>query len=297
MTTPADETLWTIGKLLTWTSDYFKKNQIEEPRLSAELLLAHALGATRMALYTRYEEAPAPAQIEQFRALVKRRKEHEPVAYLTGKAHFYSMELSVSPDVLIPRPDTETLVEHAITAIRPCGAEARLLDLCTGSGCAALAIVKSCPDVQVTAVDISSPALAIAHKNAQSLGLADRVTFKQGDLFAALHPGTTAFHVITANPPYIPTAQIDSLAPEIARHEPRLALDGGNDGLQIIKRIVEDAPRYLLPGGLLLMETAFNQTEDCARLIAAGGRFDQPRIIRDAARNPRCVVARLLAQA
>ncbi len=295
MATSIEATSWTVGKLLTWTNDYFCKNQIDEPRLSAELLLAHALGANRIALYTRYDQTPTPAEIEQFRSMVKRRKDHEPVAYITGKAWFFSMELFVSPDVLIPRPDTETLVEQAITAVRAGGPNPRVLDLCTGSGCAALAITKSCPQVHTAATDISTAALAIAGKNAHSTGLADRIAFMQGDLFDALGSDIPPFHVITANPPYIPTAEIESLAPEIAKHEPRLALDGGMDGLQFIERIVADAPNFLAPAGLLLIETAYNQTESCVRLMAEDGRYDQPRTIHDAARNPRCVAARLKA--
>lgn len=293
MTTSVDTISWTIRRLLTWTSDYFSKNQIDEPRLSAELLLAHTLGVDRMTLYTRYDQTPTPEQTEHFRALVKRRKNHEPVAYLTGKAWFFSMEFAVSPAVLIPRPDTETLVEQAITTLRNESTEARLLDLCTGSGCAALAIAKNCPQAQITATDTSAAAIAIAEANSQSLGLADRITFKQGDLFEALGPGCPPFQVIIANPPYIPSTQVASLAPEISEHEPRLALDGGADGLQIIARIIENAPHYLAGNGFLLIETAFDQTEQCAQLLKVTGRFDEPRIVHDAARNPRCVTARL----
>lgn len=296
MTSPIDATSWTVGKLLTWTKDYFCKNQIDEPRLSAELLLAHALGSARIALYTRYDQTPTQTEIGRFRTMVKRRKDHEPVAYITGKACFFSMELFVSPDVLIPRPDTETLVEQAITALRVGGSELHVLDLCTGSGCAALAIAKSCPQVHLTATDISTAALAIAQKNADLFGLADRISFLQGDLFAAMDSSTRPFQVITANPPYIPSAQIESLAPEIAKHEPRLALDGGVDGLQLIGRIVADAPNYLASEGLLLIETAYDQTELCAQLMAKNGHYDQPRVIQDAARNPRCVAARVKAR-
>lgn len=293
MTTSVETADWTVGKLLTWTADYFTRHHIDEPRLSAELLLAHAIGCSRMALYTGYEQTPAPAQVEAFRALVKRRKEHEPVAYLTGKAWFYSMEFSVCSDVLVPRPDTETLVEQAITALRSGTAgNPRVLDLCTGSGCAALAIAKNCPATKIVAADISPKALAVAEKNAHALGLADRVTFLQGDLLAALRPGELPFDLITANPPYIPSNQIDTLAPEISRHEPRLALDGGGDGLQLITRIIHAAPDHLVPGGYLLFETAYDQTGEAAKMIAATGRFEPPRVIFDAARNPRCVVAK-----
>ncbi|MGC8560062.1 MAG: peptide chain release factor N(5)-glutamine methyltransferase [Phycisphaerae bacterium] len=295
MATPVETTNWTVGKLLAWTADYFSRHHIDEPRLSAELLLAHALGCSRMALYTGYEQIPPAAQVELFRSLVKRRKEHEPVAYLTGRAWFYSLELRVSSDVLIPRPDTETLVEQAITALRNSSSpRPRVLDLCTGSGCAALAIAKNCPATQIVATDISPAALAIAQANALHVGLSDRVVFRQGDLFDALPPDDAPFNLITANPPYIGTGLIDALAPEISRHEPRLALDGGDDGLQIIRRIIEGAPEHLVAGGWLLMETAFDQTQQVSELVMRTGRFEPPRVILDVARNPRCVAARLI---
>ena len=295
MATPVETVNWTVGKLLAWTTDYFSRHEIDEPRLSAELLLAHALGCSRMALYTGYEQTPPAAQVEMFRSLVKRRKDHEPVAYLTGKAWFYSMELCVSSDVLIPRPDTETLVEQAITALRNGSSpQPRVLDLCTGSGCAALAIAKNCPTAQIVATDISPAAVAVAQANALQVGLSERVVFRQGDLFGALLADDAPFDLITANPPYISTDLIDALAPEISRHEPRLALDGGDDGLQIVRRIIEGAPEHLAAGGWLLMETAFDQTQQVSELVMRTGRFESPRVILDAARNPRCVVARLI---
>ena len=295
MTTSVETANWTVGKLLAWTTDYFSRHRIDEPRLSAELLLAHALGCSRMALYTGYEQTPPPEQVEIFRVLVKRRKEHEPVAYLTGKAWFYSMELHVSSDVLIPRPDTETLVEQAITALRNGSSpQPRVLDLCTGSGCAALAIAKNCTTAQMVATDISPAAIAVAQINARHAGLSDRVVFRQGNLFEALPADDAPFELITANPPYISTDQIDALAPEISRHEPRLALDGGVDGMQIIARIIDAAPRHLVQGGLLLIETAYDQTQQTSEWVMRTGRFDPPRVILDAARNPRCVAARFL---
>lgn len=295
MTAAPESTEWPIGKLLTWTTGYFTTHQIDEPRLSAELLLAHVLACSRMALYTRYDEIAPAEKIRAFKELVKRRREREPVAYLTGKAWFFSLEFSVSPAVLIPRPDTETLVEQAVSILRGGPPNANLLDLCTGSGCVALAVIKNVPDARAVATDISDPALQIAKNNAAAIGLAERVDFFSGDLYAALGDAPPRrFDVITANPPYIPSQAIDTLMPEVSRFEPRLALDGGSDGLQLIGRIINDSPHYLAAEGYLLLETGCDQTEQAAELIAATGQFSPARIVTDSAGHRRCVIARRL---
>jgi release factor glutamine methyltransferase len=297
----ASTPVWTIGSLLTWTTDFFTKKSIDEPRLSAELLLAHALGCSRMALYTQYERVPAESQIAAFRGLVKERANHVPVAYLIGKAWFFSLEFAVTRDVLIPRPDTETLVEFVIQHARqrpewsaPGGGPA-ILDLCTGSGIIPIALAKSLPAAVFTAADISGKALAVARANAEAHKVLERITFLEGDLFKPLEsmPAPTMYHVITANPPYIPTAGIANLPPTVRDHEPRLALDGGGDGLAFHRRIIAGAKPFLHAGGLLVMEMQFDQGPALLGLLAAYSHYENVRIIRDATGHPRCVAAML----
>jgi release factor glutamine methyltransferase len=289
--------IWTVGSLLTWTTDFFTRKNVEEPRLSAELLLAHTLGCSRMALYTQFERQPTEQQRADFKGLVNQRAAHVPVAYLVGKAWFFSMELTVTRDVLIPRPDTETLVEFVIQHARQRpewaapGAPA-VLDLCTGSGAIAIALAARIPTAVLTATDISAAALAVARGNAAAHGCADRITFLEGDLFEpAEHvPAPTLFHVITANPPYIPTGEIAGLHAGVRDHEPRMALDGGLDGLDFHRRILAGAKRFLRPEALLIMEMQFDQGPALQAAFAAAGYLGNVRVIRDAAGHPRCVV-------
>ena len=290
---------WTIGELLQWTTAFFTRSGIDEARLSAELLLAHALGCTRMALYTRFEQTPPPEQVASFRDMVKKRKDHTPVAYLIGKAWFYSLEFAVTPDVLIPRPDTETIVEQVIRLARmtPAWEAPEILDLCTGSGCIAIALAKNLPTARLTASDISTAALQMAEKNAATHELAARIRLISGDLFepVAVMSPAVKFHAIVSNPPYIVADKIAELMPEVARHEPRLALDGGTDGLAFYRRIAEQAGEYLVPDGALIVETAFDQTLDVQAILQTQGGFQDSRIIRDAAGHPRCVLVRKAA--
>lgn len=287
---------WTIGELLQWTTAYFTRGGIDEARLSAELLLAHALGCTRMALYTRFEQTPPSEQVAAFREMVKKRKEHMPVAYLIGKAWFYSLEFAVSPDVLIPRPDTETIVEQVIRLARmtPAWEAPEILDLCTGSGCIAIALAKNLPTARLTASDISPAALRMAESNIATHEVSARIRLIAGDLFepvAQMSP-PVKFHAIVSNPPYIASEKIVELMPEVSRHEPRLALNGGTDGLAFYRRIAERAAEFLVPDGVLIVETAFDQTDDVQLILQAKGAFQDGRIIRDAAGHPRCVLVR-----
>lgn len=287
---------WTIGELLQWTTAFFTRSGIDEARLSSELLLAHALNCTRMALYTRFEQTPPPEQVAAFREMVKKRKDHTPVAYLIGKAWFYSLEFTVTPDVLIPRPDTETIVEQVIHLARltPAWETPEILDLCTGSGCIAIALAKNLPTARITASDISPAALAMAEKNAIAHELSARIHLVSGDLFepvAAMSP-PVRFHAIVSNPPYIVADKIGELMPEVARHEPRLALDGGTDGLAFYRRIARHAAEFLVPEGALILETAFDQTLEVQKILQEQGGFHDGRIIRDAAGHPRCVLVR-----
>jgi len=281
--------------LLQWTADFFTRKDIDEPRLSAELLLAHALDCSRMALYTQYERVPPDAQIASFRESVKLRADHVPVAYLIGKAWFYSLEFLVTRDVLIPRPDTETLVEQVISRVRqaPGWETPAILDLCTGSGCIAIALAKNLPAAALVATDISAGALGVARQNAELHKVADRIKITQGDLYEALASLTPAprFQVIASNPPYIASGEIAELPRHVREHEPRLALEGGPDGLAFHRRIIAGTREFLEPGGLLALEIAWNQAPEAQAVCAAASHLENIRIVRDAAGQQRCVLA------
>ena len=231
---------WTVLKLLSWTTEYFQKAELESPRLLAEMLLSHVLECERIELYTRFEHLPTDAQRATFREFVRRAGQHEPVAYLTGTKEFYSLPMKVTPVVLIPRPETEMLVDLAVTHLRSLGRPGWVWDICTGSGCVALATAQQVPTTTVLATDISTDAVAVAHDNATSLGLADRVTCLQADLLTrpASFDGPEQFDVITANPPYVATG--DWVAPSVTR-EPDLALYAGETGFDIITPLVRSA--------------------------------------------------------
>lgn len=286
---------WTIRKLLEWTSGFFSRKEVDSPRLSAELLLAHVLAVPRIKLYTDYERPLGEKELATFRDLVKRAGEQEPIAYLTGKSYFFNLELAVGPGVLIPRPDTETLVENVLQLIRntPGMDSPRVLDLCTGSGCIACAIASRVKTASVTAIDLSETAVAIAQKNAEQLKVADRVVVLQGDLYTPLTDTVDAqpFHLIVSNPPYIPSGQIESLDRNVRDYEPHLALDGGPDGLVIHRRILEQAAYRLLPGGHIFMEIAFDQGHCAMELMSAQPDLQNARLLKDYGGKDRVVTA------
>ena len=260
---------WTILELLRWTKDHFEAKGIDTPRLDAELLLAHALGCDRLRLYVEFEKPVTPEERAAFRALVRRRAEERvPVAYLTGVREFWSLPLAVTPDVLIPRPDTETLVDAVLGRLPGREAELAILDLGTGSGAIALALARELPRAQLTASDVSTAALAVARKNAEALGLAERMRFVGGDGFAPL--AGERFDAIVSNPPYVAEADAAGLAPEL-RHEPALALFAPGDGTALLRRIAAEAGAHLRPGGLLALELAPAQAGDVTQCLAAAG--------------------------
>jgi release factor glutamine methyltransferase len=287
---------WTVRRILEWTTSYFTRKGVDAPRLSAELLLAHVLCVPRIKLYTDYERPLADQQLAAMRALVQRAAEDEPVAYLTGRAHFFNLELEVTRDVLIPRPDTETVVENVLQLVRnQAGFEApRVLDLCTGSGCVAAAVAHHAKSATVVATDVSPAAAAVARRNLERLGLTDRVVVEEGDLFEPLAQAVDRrpFHLIVANPPYIPTATIETLDRSVREYEPLLALDGGPDGLVLHRRILADAPRHLAPGGRVYLEIAFDQGELALQVAAQHPELEDPRILKDHAGHDRVLTAR-----
>ncbi len=235
---------WTIIALLQRTTHYFEEQAIESPRLDAELLLAFALGIERIDLYLRHDQPLSTEELHRFRELVKRRRAREPVAYITGTKAFWDLELTVSPEVLIPRPETECVVEAALAFLEAYAGppKRRLLDLGTGSGALALTLAHSCPEDRVVAVDRSRRALAVAQRNCRRHHLQDRVALVAGHWVDMLHAPQAPFDLIVSNPPYIPSRQIDALQPEITRYEPRMALDGGPDGLDCLRAIIRQVP-------------------------------------------------------
>jgi release factor glutamine methyltransferase len=287
---------WTVRRLLEWTTPFFTRKGVDSPRLSAELLLAHVLAVPRIKLYTDYERPLDAGQLGVYRDLVRRAAEEEPVAYLTGRAHFFSLEFTVSRDVLIPRPDTETLVENVIQLIRHRAdfAVPRVLDLCTGSGCIAAAIAHNVKDAVVVATDINPAAVAIARENLERLGLSSRIVVEEGDLFAPLQRmvDRQPFHLLVANPPYIPSGQIAQLDRSVREYEPLSALDGGLDGMAIHRRILAEAPGHLFPGGQIFLEIAFDQADLARQIAGEHAEFADVRILKDQAGNHRVLTAR-----
>lgn len=289
MTSPQEP--WTVLKLLEWTKGFFQRQSVDSPRLCAEVLLAHAMGCKRMELYTRFEHCPSTEVLAGYRDLVRRAGEGEPVAYLVGYREFYSLRFRVTPDVLIPRPETELLVDAAVEHLKSLREGALVWDVCTGSGCVALAVAANAPQAIMLATDDSEPALAIAAGNAEALDLADRVTFARADLLAL--PGDCALQppvdVLTANPPYV--ADADEVGPGVDR-EPAHALRAGPDGLDVLRPLLAGAPAVLRPGGLLAVEIGCSQAHAVRDLIVETGTFDEPTFLRDPAGHDRAALAR-----
>ena len=257
---------------------------MDAPRLTAELLLAHALGCDRVRLYLDFDKPLGEAELGRYRELVRRRAGGEPTAYLTGRRDFLGHAIGVDARALVPRPETELLVEAALERLPP---EGEALDLCTGSGCVAIALALARPGAHVTASDVSGSALALAAENVARLSA--RVELLQGDLFAAV-PAGRRFDVVVANPPYVPSGELPGLARELS-HEPALALDGGPDGLAVARRLVAEAPAWLRPGGSLLVEMHERHLEPLPALCRQAGLVEV-EARRDLAGLPRFVVAR-----
>jgi release factor glutamine methyltransferase len=322
---------WTIIRLLEWTRGFFTSKGIDDARLEAELLLAHALGTERMQLYMQHDQVVAEPALSTFRDLVKRRAERVPSQYLLGTACFRHLELKVTPAVLIPRPETEILVDEALDLIRPrhrpewefargefvdhrtdeaaeaepeliatgdappAPREARVLDLCTGSGCIALAIAGECPHATVIATDVSAEALEVARENVETCGFGDRVTLLEGDLFAALDSlpkDERTFDLITANPPYVNDRDMATLMPEVRDHEPHIALASGPDGMTVIDRLLAEAPAHLKPGASMLMEIGYDQADEVRRRVDEGSALALVKVRKDLSGHERIVHVR-----
>jgi release factor glutamine methyltransferase len=309
------EAPWTVGRILDWTAQHLKKHGSESPRLEAEILLAHARKCPRIQLYVQYNEPLSDDERLVMRELVKRRAAAEPVAYLVGHREFFGLDFRVSPAVLIPRPETETLVLELVTAAKRRGggtarganrAESsdddgpmtgqsrsvgnddhsptpplKILDLCTGSGCIAVSAAVNLPTARVTAIDISSGALQIAQENAARHGVAERIQFLEGNLFDPA-PAGIRFDFIVSNPPYVTDGEMETLPADVRLHEPHLALRAGSHGMDLIERIASSAAQFLTDGGLLLFEFSPEQAPAVVECLEGTGSYGDVVLVKDA---------------
>jgi release factor glutamine methyltransferase len=288
---------WTIKEILNVTSQFLRDKQIESPRLCAEVLLSLQLRKTRVELYLSFDQPLRDSEVAQYRALVKRRLNREPLQYITGRQEFWSLEFTVNPSVLVPRPDTEILVEEALNLKKTnqlpegSGDQTRILDLGTGCGAIAVSLAKEMEGAALWATDISAEALAVARENAERHAVSGKITFCQGDLYQALEQPAPAFDMIIANPPYIASDAFDTLPEEVRSYEPRIALDGHEKGMYFIERIIGDAENYLKPGGWLLMEMDPGQTEQALALTGATGFLCREERLMDYHKNYRMIKA------
>jgi release factor glutamine methyltransferase len=287
---------WTIQKLLNWIIEYFTTKAVDSPRLCAELLLCHVLSMKRIELYMHFDNMVTPQQLDQLHSLVKRAGENEPVQHLVGKTEFYSLELDICKDCLIPRPETELLVERAIEFLRGRNGNQLVCDLCTGSGCIAVAIAKNYPPARIIATDISDTALKVAAANIEKYHLEKQIELLQGDLFDPIVPQLDSgkFDLIVCNPPYISAAEYEKLDRNVKDYEPKLALFAGIDGLGVYRRICERIADFLKPGAVLILEIGYNQAHAVRELLEQAGCFTEIKIEKDLNNNDRIVTAKTL---
>jgi release factor glutamine methyltransferase len=255
---------WTIKKILDWTTEHFKKHRIDDPHLEAEILLSHALKTERIKLYIDFEKEPDKNGLEIFKSYIARRIKREPAAYITGHKYFMSLDLKVTPDVLIPRPETELLIENAVELSRTFDQNISALDIGTGSGAIAVSLAKFIDNIEVCATDTSKKALDVALENAKKYKVENKIIFFEADLFPS---DGRKFDIIISNPPYIRTADIKGLQPEVRDFEPAAALDGGADGLDYYRRIIEMAGNYLNENGFLMLEIGPEQSVPVTGII------------------------------
>ncbi len=284
---------WTIQKLLNWITEYLTNKGIESPRFSAEILLGGVLGLKRIELYTQFDKPAATKQLDKLHDLVKRAGQQEPVAYLVGKTEFYSLELNITPACMIPRPETELLVERAIEFLRTRDGTQFVCDLCTGSGCIAVAIGNNYPNARIIATDICDEALAVADENVKKHQLKNKITLLCGDLFDPVMPqlDVAKFDLIVCNPPYVSSAEYEKLDKNVKDYEPRKALFAGVDGLDIYRRIIEKADEFLKPNAALMLEIGYAQGPAVRELLKQTEAFTEIKIEKDFHNNDRIVSA------
>ncbi len=280
-------TEWTIREVLNWTRGYFESAGIVQPRLEAEILLAHALDVDRLNLYISPDQPLTPDERSRYRTVVKRRREGTPLQHLIGEVRFFGLRFRVNRDALIPRPETEELLDHILKLV-PRDRDIACLDLGTGTGVIAVCLARYFPRARVTAVDVSPAALDLARRNAALNGVEDGIRFVLGDWFEQVEGG---FDLIASNPPYIAEEALDTLPTEVREHEPHVALDGGPGGLRQIGRLIERLPEHANPGGMVFLEIGYEQDDAVARMLEAAG-FAEVRVESDLAGKKRYAVAR-----
>jgi len=283
--------VWTIKSILTWADTYFSQRSIDSPRLTAEILLAQTLGLRRLDLYLQHDRPLEERELAAFKIFIRRRVAREPVAYITGRKGFFKEQFSVAPGVLIPRPDTETLVETAVeilSEMERCGRQARVVELGVGSGAVIISIANACKGHLYFGGELSSVALAMACANVKAFARTP-VSLFRGDWLTPVAP-QPVFDLILSNPPYIPSADIEFLAPEVRDHEPRQALDGGGDGLDAVRVILAQAGGRLLPAGRLILEIGYDQKSLVKSLAEGSGWVSELDFIKDLAGHYRLAV-------
>jgi len=289
-------TTWTISELLKVSAGYLEEKGIDSPRLTAEILLAHLLKTTRISLYLNFDKPLEEEELTGYRSLIKRRLTREPIQYITGNQEFWSLDFAVDPRVLIPRPESELLIELALELCRagqiPDVSRPRVLDLCTGSGVLAVCLAKEIDNAVLWASDISSEALEAAQENAERHNVGHRILFVRGDLLKPFGKRRPPFDLILTNPPYVDSGTYQSLSPEVKDHEPRQALDGGDRGMFFIREIIRQCPAALKPGGWILMEMDPEQTAEALVLFDESHRFSERKRLRDHSQRYRVVIAR-----
>jgi release factor glutamine methyltransferase len=285
---------WTLIKLIQWATAYFDRHHIDSPRATAEILLAHAIGAKRIDLYLRYDQPLNSDELNFFKMLIKRRTNREPVAYIVGHKEFWSIDLEVNRNVLIPRPETECLVERALESLAADSDPGikSILELGTGSGAVILALASENSRHSYLGTDISSDAVGVARRNALRHGLGTKIRFIVADGFAPFDAKAGIFDLIVSNPPYIRSGDLKRLQPEIHIHEPVAALDGAQDGLRCLRLIIQCAYRYLKSGGALLLEMGHDQQAPLKQIIDACGQYEDVQFYKDYSGHDRIVSMR-----
>ena len=280
----------TVLEVIQRSNDFLARKGVESPRLQIELLLAYILQMPRMKLYLNFDKVLTEAQLETLRGLVKRRSEREPVQHIMGSTSFCGLEITVNRDVLVPRPETELLAEQAVAFLSTlAGRSPTALDFGTGSGCLAIVVATKVPDASIHAIDISEPSLVVARENALRLGVKDRVVFHNGDGFGALPPEMN-FDLVMSNPPYIASAEIETLEPEVRDFDPRQALDGGADGLDFYRRLAAEVPSRLKPGGKMMVELGDGQARAVTELLTRH-RWTVESVLKDYPGRERILIA------
>lgn len=282
---------WTSSKLLTWSVERLIKAGVNSARLEAEILLAKAIRGRRQDVYLEPDRVLNLEELCEQQNFIRRRISREPISYILGQREFWSLDFKVTPDVLVPRPETEVLIEQLLETHKNQVTDGlpQILDIGTGSGIIAVVAAKEIPDSRLTAVDISPSALAVAQENSRLHNVFEQIRFIQSDLFEHV---TGRFDYILANPPYIPSRELAELMPDVRDYEPQAALDGGQDGLDYYKRIIPGAYEHLKDEGVLIMEIGMDQAMDIRCLVDQHGGYEDPEVIRDYSGRDRVVSVR-----